>query len=174
MITHAGTKDATLLTELSVTTFCDKFAPLNKPEDMDLYLAAEMNEAKLAAELADTENLFLFAQDGNTVVGYAKLRTKERPEGLDAQNPIELERLYVRQQHQGKRTGSALMDYCLAYATAKQHDTIWLGVWERNDGAIKFYERYGFKIFGAHPFVLGTDHQTDVMMKRSLDGLQKY
>lgn len=43
---------------------------------------------------------------------------------------------------------------------------VWLGVWEFNPRAIKFYTRYEFKKVGVHPFVLGNDVQNDWLMAR--------
>jgi ribosomal protein S18 acetylase RimI-like enzyme len=42
---------------------------------------------------------------------------------------------------------------------------IWLGVWEENQKAIRFYKKNGFVEFGKHIFRLGDDDQTDIMMK---------
>jgi ribosomal protein S18 acetylase RimI-like enzyme len=42
---------------------------------------------------------------------------------------------------------------------------LWLGVWEHNRGAIRFYERHGFVKFGEHPYYVGNDCQTDWMMR---------
>ena len=44
---------------------------------------------------------------------------------------------------------------------------LWLGVWEKNLSAIRFYEKNGFTAFGEHIFMLGTDPQRDVLMKYS-------
>ena len=44
-------------------------------------------------------------------------------------------------------------------------DYLWLAVWEKNEQAIKFYEKHKFKIFGEHDFILGTDIQKDYLMK---------
>ena len=168
VIRTATIDDVAVLTELSVTTFRDKFGPLNSAEDMDMYVANEMNIDKLTAELADKDNLFFMAYYGEQPIGYAKLRTKEATDELRDKNAIELERLYVLQDHQSKKAGTALINYCLAYATTHKYDTMWLGVWEHNDGARRFYERLGFELFGSHPFVLGNDLQTDVLMKKNL------
>ena len=40
----------------------------------------------------------------------------------------------------------------------------WLGVWENNCRALKFYEKYGFKKIGQHNFLLGNDLQTDYLL----------
>jgi len=43
---------------------------------------------------------------------------------------------------------------------------IWLGVWEKNTDAKRFYERHGFVEFGSHEFKMGDDVQTDILMRR--------
>ncbi|MEY3918157.1 MAG: Protease synthase and sporulation negative regulatory protein 1, partial [Bacteroidota bacterium] len=48
---------------------------------------------------------------------------------------------------------------------------IWLGVWEHNPRAIRFYEKQGFVKFDQHIFQLGDDEQTDILMKLSLPNL---
>ena len=45
---------------------------------------------------------------------------------------------------------------------------LWLGVWEKNEGAIRFYERNGFCKIGAHSFLLGDEEQTDFLMRKDL------
>ncbi len=167
-ITAAGAGDAAVLMALSITTFCETFAHLNSQEDMDMYVANEMNIEKLTGELSDPGNLFFFAWYNNEVAAYAKLRLHKEPEELISDNPIELERIYVLHKYHGKKIGVALMNHCMDYARQKQHDTLWLGVWEHNHKAIGFYSQWGFELFGSHPFILGNDAQTDVLMKKRL------
>jgi ribosomal protein S18 acetylase RimI-like enzyme len=45
---------------------------------------------------------------------------------------------------------------------------MWLGVWEYNPRAQRFYEKNGFRIVGSHVFLLGEDPQTDLLMQREL------
>jgi ribosomal protein S18 acetylase RimI-like enzyme len=96
------------------------------------------------------------------------MRTTYTPEELKDRRPIEIERIYVLQQYHDKKAGAALMAHCMEYATNNGYNTIWLGVWEHNHRAISFYKRWGFELFGSHPFILGDDHQTDVLMKKEL------
>ncbi|MCW3120712.1 MAG: family N-acetyltransferase [Flavipsychrobacter sp.] len=168
IITTADIKDAELLTSLSVATFCETFMADNKKEDMDKYIAEEMSLEALTNELKDKENIFFLAAYNGTTVGYAKMRAIKKPEGLNSNNPIELERIYVLKEYLDKRIGSALMTHCIAYAHNGKHDTLWLGVWEHNYRAVNFYKRWGFELFGSHIFRLGDDDQTDVLMKKQL------
>ena len=171
LIRQATIDDAAMLTELSVITFRDTFGPpVNKQEDMDRYIADEMNIEKLALELSDVNNLFFLGYYDNVPVSYVKMRATVTPPELEGYNPVEIERLYVLKQCHGKKVGAALMKFCLDYATNHNYDMVWLGVWEHNYKALKFYKDFGFELFGSHPFVLGDDVQTDVLMKRPLPG----
>jgi GNAT superfamily N-acetyltransferase len=168
VIEQATIADSAELTALSVTTFVDAFGPDNDPGDMALYLAAEMSHDKLAAELADTRNAFFIARLDGKAIGYTKLRDNGAPDELQPAECIEIERIYVLQAYHSHKVGAALMQWIHDYAIARHYDEIWLGVWEHNSKAITFYERWGFTLFGSHVFRLGTDDQTDVLMRKTI------
>jgi diamine N-acetyltransferase len=168
VITKATLQDAKQLTALSVATFVESFAEFNRKEDMDAYVQSEMNETRLAEELHDINSDFFFLLQDGEPVGYTKLRNKEIPPGLMKFRPLEIERIYIRKEFQGKKLGAVLMNHCIETAMDRGYDVLWLGVWEHNYKAIRFYEQWGFELFGAHDFVLGSDVQTDVLMKKEL------
>ena len=167
-ISVATAHDAELLTQLSITTFCETFMADNKKENMDKYIVEEMNVPKLTEELNDNGNIFFLIACNGITVGYAKMRTTKIPDGLSSANPIELERIYVLKAYLDKKIGAALMKHCINYAANNQHDVLWLGVWEHNYRAVNFYKSRGFEFFGSHKFVLGDDVQTDMLMKKQL------
>ncbi|WP_363320260.1 GNAT family N-acetyltransferase [Plebeiibacterium marinum] len=53
-------------------------------------------------------------------------------------------------------------------ANEKNVEYVWMGVWEQNQRAIRFYEKNGFIAFDKHIFKLGDDEQTDIMMRLKL------
>ncbi len=53
----------------------------------------------------------------------------------------------VDKRYQGKSIGKKLMEKCLCYLS-KYNDRIELWVGEKNKKAIKFYEKYGFRVVG--------------------------
>jgi ribosomal protein S18 acetylase RimI-like enzyme len=161
---HPG--DHLLLFELGVETFFDAFGPHNTPSNMEIYLKAAFSPAIQAAELAEPSSVFLIAEVDAQTAGYARLLEGQPPSGAAGSRAIELVRLYARTRRIGHGVGAALMQACLAEAAARGCDTIWLGVWERNRRAIAFYERWGFRRVGSHPFQLGDDLQTDLVMQR--------
>lgn len=160
--------DAHDLTTLGITTFVDAFAHHNTAEDMDLYVTGEMNVEKIEAELLVPDNIFFMAYVGDALAGYAKVRSVNPPPELNGVKALEIERLYVLKQFQNKHIGLALLEHCISFARSKLCSIIWLGVWEHNHGAIRFYERIGFSRFGAHGFRLGNDDQTDILMKKDI------
>jgi len=127
------------------------------------------NIEQITAELEHAESVFLIAEIDGKPAGYAKLVADTIEPGVTAERPIELNRLYSHQEHIGKGVGQNLMDACFRYAAERSHDVMWLGVWEYNPRAQRFYEKNGFRIVGKHTFVLGSDPQTDLLMQKELD-----
>jgi ribosomal protein S18 acetylase RimI-like enzyme len=167
-IRRANANDATVLCELGARTFNETFAADNTPEDMAAYLASSFSLAQQTAELADPASTFFIADVGGVAAGYAKLHAGEPAEGIEGAKPIELVRLYVSREWLGRGVGEALMRTCVVEAQQAGHETIWLGVWERNERAQAFYRKWNFRAVGEHVFQLGADTQTDLLMERPL------
>ncbi len=81
---------------------------------------------------------------------------------------LEIERIYVLQEFHGQRVGQVLYEKAIELAQERGLDYIWLGVWEKNARALRFYEKNGFEPFDRHIFKLGDDEQTDIMVKKVL------
>lgn len=60
------------------------------------------------------------------------------------------------------------MNKAIEIASDRHKKKVWLGVWEKNEGAIAFYQKMGFVQTGTHVFRLGDEEQTDLVMTRSL------
>ncbi len=161
--------DAALLAALGARTFEDSFGPENRPEDMERYLRSSFSRNQIRTELADPASTFLLAYQAGRPVGYAKLSDSKQPDCVRGPKPLELVRLYVEQDLTGKGYGSALMKACLDEAQRAGHRTIWLGVWVKNELAIRFYEDWGFTKVGAQEFVLGSAVQNDFVMERPVE-----
>jgi len=101
-------------------------------------------------------------------VGYAKLKEHSKGDGVVGTNPMELQRIYSIQEYIGKSVGAELMKEAIREAKEGCFNCLWLGVWEKNERAIKFYEKWGFKKVGNYTFVLGEDMQSDFTMELSL------
>lgn len=167
-IVKAGMADLAVLQQISRQTFTETFAESNHAADMEAYVAGSFSQEKLAGELYNEQAEFYFAMLGEAVTGYLKINFGAAQTELQSSHAMEIERIYVLQQYKGKQAGQLLYKKALQRATEAGVDYIWLGVWEQNENAIGFYRKNGFVAFDKHIFQLGSDAQTDIMMKRVL------
>jgi len=175
LIRPATDADLSALLALSVQTMWEAFGPPhNRAEDVAAYIAEAFTAERLAAELADSGSTFLLATDAqDRPVGYAKLRRKlpprqRPPRQVKGQHGLEIQRLYITQEQIGTGLGRQLMEACQAIARSEGYSLVWLGVWERNQRAIGFYERMGFRRVGWHYFQFGSERQRDYWMSKPL------
>ncbi len=162
-IRTATPADAGRLTRFARRTFHETFAAENTPEDMHAYLSDAFTMSRQLAEIEDAQMTTLLAERDAALVGYAQLRVCEPPECVPDRTAIELVRFYVDGAWHGIGYAQTLMG-AVERAAAAQARTIWLGVWERNPRAIRFYLKCGFLDVGSHVFELGRDRQTDRIM----------
>jgi len=164
-VRKAAKADAELIADLSRTTFYQTFAKDNTEADMDLFMNEQFTREKLMKEVEEDAGIFLLAYHNNEALGYARMRIDNK---LKDEAAVEIARIYAADKAIGKGVGKALMQTCLQIAEEMHMKAVWLGVWEKNQRAIAFYEKWGFVKFGEHQFLLGTDLQTDYLMKKLL------
>ena len=162
------TSDFELLRELSITTYYETFAHLNTPEDMTAYLEDAFNTDKLMNEFNDSNSEFYFVYCDEKLAGYLKLNEAPSQTDINDKNALEVERIYVSSEFQGKGLGNFLMEQAISIATERSKEYVWLGVWEKNKKAICFYQKNGFYKIGTHNFVMGKDVQNDFIMRKNL------
>ncbi|MDH7446520.1 GNAT family N-acetyltransferase [Aquimarina sp. 2201CG14-23] len=159
-------EDNHTLLEIGRQTFYDAFgSPHNTEENIHYYLSQKFTLEKITNEILNPESQFFFALYKDKIVGYLKLNSGSAQTEFIKGNSIEIERIYVINIYQGKGIGKYLLDNVIRIAKEKTVAFIWLGVWEKNKSAINFYQQNGFKIFDKHRFMLGSDKQTDIMMR---------
>src|SRR5687767_15386715 len=89
-------EDSKPLTDLAYTTFWDAFAhhPKNAPDDLNHYMRQAFSLEQTTTELQDGKSIFLIAEIDGEAAGYAKIIIDNIEEGITAERPIELNRLY--------------------------------------------------------------------------------
>ena len=167
-IRHAAVSDATMLADLGARTFRETFESENTAENMASYLAKGFDVAVIARELEDPSVTYLVGEIDRRPVAYAQLRAAPAPPTVPGPSPLELARFYVDRPWHGSGAARALMTACDDEARRRGARTLWLGVWERNPRAIRFYEKCGFRAVGSQKFILGDDEQTDCVMARPI------
>ncbi|MDP3359750.1 MAG: GNAT family N-acetyltransferase [Lutibacter sp.] len=168
-IRKATQKDTELLLNIGRQTFYEKFTENNSEENMLQYAAEAYTFEKILSEVNNPNSQFYLATINNQTVGYLKINFREAQTELQDPQALELERIYVLKEFQGKKIGQMLFEKTLELAKKAAVNYVWLGVWEENKSAIKFYEKNGLKAFSKHIFMLGNDPQTDIMMKIELN-----
>jgi ribosomal protein S18 acetylase RimI-like enzyme len=168
VISKASISDLESVKRIGRETFFETFAESNTEADMKRYLDQNFSDSKLTGELSNPDSHFFIAWDGEVAIGYLKLNTGKAQSELQDAGSIEIERIYVKQAYHGKKVGQLLYEKALEIARQMNKEVIWLGVWEENPKAIRFYEKNGFTAFGTHQFMLGKDEQTDILMKRAV------
>jgi ribosomal protein S18 acetylase RimI-like enzyme len=160
--------DISPLQQISRKTFFETYSAMNTEENMKKYLEENFSSAQLTAELSNPDSEFYFALLEDNVIGYIKLNFGPAQTDIRDDHSVEIERIYASKEFHGKKVGQALYEKALQVARDRKAEYIWLGVWEQNPRAIGFYRKNGFIEFDLHPFMLGNDEQTDILMKREL------
>jgi diamine N-acetyltransferase len=167
-ITGAVIADIPKLAAISRKTFSEAFSHLNTAENMDQYLCKNLTEERLISEMQTAGSEFYLVFHFDELIGYLKLNSGNAVSFPEAKGAMEIERIYLTAPFQGRQTGAQLLDFIFRKTRGMGITGIWLGVWEFNHGAIRFYEKHGFVRSGSHYFWLGNDRQTDVLMKKHL------
>ena len=163
IIREAGAPDIAALAAFARLTYAKAFGASFAPADLDRHLTQHLCNTYFAQALHD--DTFVLAMATN-LIGFAQIGQVEGGDPSDMQ----LRRLYVHPERQNSGIGSRLMDTVLAHPRLKNARRLYLDVWEKNEGARRLYERYGFKLAGTVPFVspsgIVTGH--DLLMIRPL------
>ena len=167
-IRKATVADLETIQNISIQTFKETFAAVNTPENIANYVKENFNSEQLKMELNNFNSQFYVAYLNTKVVGYLKINVGDAQTETISKNALEVHRIYVLQKYHGKNIGQLLIDEVKKIAQHSSVDCIWLGVWEENHRALRFYTKNGFIVFDKHVFTLGNDDQTDLLMQLSL------
>ena len=158
------------LSELACDVFCDTFAHLYPPEDLEAFLKSSYAPEVLADEIVNPAYYYRWVLDA---WGHPLAYLQCAPVGLphadaDPQNQGELKRLYVRTSAQGQGLGRLLLEDGLAWIEATYGPAPqWIGVWSENHKAQALYKAYGFDKVGTYDFVVGETRDYEFILRRN-------
>lgn len=167
-ITPILPSEITLLRELAIRTYDSAFRHLNQEGVIETYFETAFAKANLASQLANPNSYWYFARVDNEIIAYIKLNTVTAQTEYKDAHGLEIERIYIDVPYLGKGYGGELVKFAISKARELEKNYIWLGVWEENSGAIKFYKKHGFKIIGTHDYDMIAEIQTDFIMRLDL------
>ncbi|WP_026287159.1 GNAT family N-acetyltransferase [Gracilibacillus lacisalsi] len=161
-------EDLYKLQEISYETFNETFKHQNSPENMNAYLEKAFNVKQLEKELSNVSSQFHFVYFHNEIAGYLKVNTNDAQSEEMDDDSLEIERIYIKSEFQKLGLGKYLLDKAMEIAIEQNKQKVWLGVWEKNENAIAFYQKMGFVQTGIHSFYMGNEEQTDFIMCKTL------
>lgn len=154
--------------EISRKTFVDAFEKDNDPLDFKTYVNLAFAKETMIQQLCNPDSCFYFLLVNDELAGYFKLNENQSQSEKMPDEALELERIYVLTNFQRMGLGSFILKEAIRIAMAKKKNQLWLGVWQENLDAVRFYEKHGFIKYDTHPYYIGNDKQTDWLMRIDL------
>lgn len=170
LITIPGPDQAEQVLAIGRDTFHEKWHPYYSMADMEEYLVSAFKVANILEELKSRHRCiyFILLADGEPA-GYAKINLGTTEKEFSGFAASEVERFYLFEKYHGTGLAHRLMDHVLEFLKDRNDDWVYLGVDVNNHRAIRFYERYGFVVFGAKVFMVGNTKDMDQLMKLDLN-----
>ena len=167
-IRQATIADLHLISVLAITTHYEAYFELDPSPDLADYCVNFFNLETVKNELENPKLTFLIVEFNGNAVGFAQLREGKKIACMEGKNAIEIQRIYVIEKMKGKRIGQALIEKCLEIGKEKSYETLWLGVWDKNIKAQKFYEKIGMKNVGLTDFSDGKNEFINLVFAKNI------
>lgn len=104
------------------------------PAEYLLNDSTEKRKADFLAGIQDASCTYFLLEEGNTAAGILKANS--------AENKLEISSIYILEEYRGKGFGTQALDF-IKKISAQQKIFLW--VLEKNEKAIVFYKKNGFK-----------------------------
>ncbi len=150
------------------STYVESFGHTFTPEDLAAHLEAHLSDSYFRQAIED--DFIMIAVAAERMVGFIQCGPIRLPVTDHSPRDRQIRRLYVEADHQRTGIGTALLDAALRHPTMRMTHRIYLDVWEGNEPARAFYERHGFRVVGAHRFVVASGVETDDELIMVRDG----
>ncbi|MEO0897421.1 MAG: GNAT family N-acetyltransferase [Bacteroidota bacterium] len=137
-------------------------------KDYDLYVEKTFQVHSFIKEWEKADQRMWTIEHADQVAGYLMLSSEAFSKGHNHSYPLEIKRFYLDKPFHGKGIAQKMMTFCLEEARKILAPYVFLGVWPSNHRAIKFYQKYDFKVDGEIPFQLGEIIEMDWRMKKDL------
>ena len=109
-IKECTVEDLPELCSFSRDVFCESFGDSCSAEDMEAFLREKYSADRLRGELLDPDSAFRFLYLDGVLAGYIKMNERAAQTDIRDAAALELERIYVSREAQGRGLGSFLLD----------------------------------------------------------------
>lgn len=118
----------------------------------DVFKPVSLNHLLLdtvTEQVSNPSAVTFIGEVNNVVIGYAYVVIAERPETalVWSEQYAIVDQIGIAPDYRGLGYGELLMRRVIDFAQEHNLARVALGVWTFNEGAIDFYERFGFRIF---------------------------
>lgn len=170
MILRSATPaDIPALSRLATEAFIAKFGHLYSQANLDAFLAESLSEPAIAAELANPDRVYRLAEAEGRLVGFCKIGLGcGFPHHARGTRVMELKQLYTAPDATGMGIGARLMDWAMDQFAQRDADEVQISVYAENEGAHRFYRRYGFDKVADITFKVGDHIDPEFLFARLL------
>ena len=167
-IREARADDAQLISVLATATFYEAYFEQDESLNLANYIREAFDLDVIQTDLKNPDATFYIIYLDTKACGFAKLLKNSTADGVASKNTIELKRIYILERVLGKGVGGILLNHCLETSRQQGFETLWLGVWDENLKAQRFYDKHGFKPVGSISMPYGAVVGTNFVMEKKL------
>jgi ribosomal protein S18 acetylase RimI-like enzyme len=161
--------DAGKIANFAKDTFVETFGQYYKREDLQFHLDANYKVGSFKEKIQDPEHFIYLASDSTKeLIGFLSLGRVKLPLKDLTSDDRELQQLYVLKQYHHKKIGFQLMQMALDNLKESSCRRLFLGVWENNFKAQKFYSLFGFQPYGEYLYPVGNHVDRELIWVKEL------
>lgn len=161
---RATPADLAAYAELARRTFSETYRAAHDAGSLARHVAATLNDERLRADLESDTRSVLAVTVGSEWVAYTVLAAGAPPPEVPGERPMEIARFYVASAWHGRGIAAPLMHAVLDEARRQGGDVAWLGAWEHNARALRFYLRQGFEVVGRTTYIFDGQPEDDHLL----------
>jgi GNAT superfamily N-acetyltransferase len=162
-----GDEDA--LSLVGQATFLETFAGVLPGSDIVAHCRGQHASEVYRSWLDSGAPVWLAEADpSGAPIGYLVLAPASLPVPDPGGHDLEVKRIYLLDRFRGKGIGKQLMIAAETHARHVGARRLLLGVYNRNDRAVAFYERFGFRRVGTRRFRVGAHDYDDFVLSMDL------
>ncbi|SHH56009.1 GNAT family N-acetyltransferase [Winogradskyella jejuensis] len=168
-IRPATIADAEVLALLGRVTYSESHGHfIDNNDDLMAYMETAFSVSKTKQDITDPKNRFYISYADDLPVGYAKLVLNSGYEDMHSENSCQLERIYILKDFIPLKIGQQFLTFLEAEAKALEFNTIWLSVYNKNERAIRFYQKNDFKDVGLSIFIVNGKAYENMVFSKDL------
>ncbi len=148
-IKSAGANDLEVIRELAHKIWPSAYGEILSGQQLKYMLEKIYSHSSLQDQLSVSKHQFIIVLEDGISIGFASFSPHE-----DDRSIFHLHKIYVVPQQQGKNIGKQVLDYVINQIKNSGATSLQLNV-NRNNKALHFYEKQGFKIIREEDIDIG-------------------